>query len=130
MLGLREKVSEGRESCHEIGERDGYLRLPRRRAVWPAVDDEIPKLGMEGSFHLLHGSTEGDPATARRDFVDAQAVTLEPIHDSLDVIVGDSELPAVLLRREPLVVTRGDGVLLFGEEPLEPLPRSGPQVEE
>ena len=80
-----------------------------------AVDVVVVDLGLEGGFDGACGPTERHPIAGARHILHSQILLLEPGGDLPDVVLTHTEAVGVLLRRQPLVIIRGAGVLLVGE---------------
>jgi hypothetical protein len=73
----------------------------------------------EGAAGLRSGAGEEDAVAAAGDAAYRESLLLEPGFGGRKVGIGDAELRAELVRRQPLMVLRRGGVLLGGEQGLQ-----------
>jgi hypothetical protein len=76
----------------------------------------LMQLGSKRILHAAGGSTHGDPSAAARHRRDSQALRFEPLGDLRQIRIAQSETLRVFLGRQPAMIIRRPGRLLFGEQ--------------
>ena len=112
MLGLAEKVMQGDYATDHLGQgsRDagvggvGYMVFARH----PVAAERR----LESRLNLRRAPAEGERPMAGGDLVHLKPVTPQPARNLLDVGVRHTEMGGVVLRRQPMTVQIGTGVLL------------------
>ena len=88
---------------------EGAMEVPAGQVV---VQDQ----GLEGPLHPLDVAAEDDGGAPGADFLHLEPVLVEPGHHGVQVLLGGPEPGAEGFRGQPLVVERGAGILLLGQE--------------
>jgi hypothetical protein len=103
---LGEEVVQRAEPGDHRRQRRWNLRRAHVGNVFLALYFEIVNLGVEGLAHLSRCSAEDQKSLARRRGVNFKAVTLQPLADYGDILIGHSVAGAHPLCTQPLMEKR------------------------
>jgi len=103
------------------GQRRGNLRRSGNSNPLVTLVGEIVQLRAKSAAHGRGAAAEVEAHAAAGNRIYLQVLRLQPFCDGGDVVQRDSKALAHLLRREPVVVVAGGGILLVPQKLLEGL---------
>ena len=118
-MGVPLEAVERDDAGDQVGQAARQRGFDRVRMADHAPDLVVVQLGGEGFLHLPNRAAEGEPAATLGDFVDGEALTLQPSGHDRKVSVHQAEAGSELLGREPVMEIRRGRILLRREKRTE-----------